>query len=87
MFWATGGVAYGRPLSGSLWVMAMDPILRHLHRDIIASGKGDARQCADDVGALLRRFEHLLSERPVVDAVERLAALRSQIAKTLRATL
>eukprot|EP00959_Pyramimonas_sp_CCMP1952_P013274 280092-Pyramimonas_sp.AAC.1 len=42
------GVLQGCPLSGSLWALAMDPLLRHLHRLFPSIDHGVVRACADD---------------------------------------
>ena len=54
IFMILWGVLQGCPLSGSLFVMAIDPLL-HMFRIMLEdSALGAVRACADDIGIALR---------------------------------
>eukprot|EP00973_Karenia_brevis_P025649 3537986-Karenia_brevis.AAC.1 len=77
----TSGVIQGCPLSGTLFVLATQPILAHLHEVIDASGKGVTRACADDIGCCYKSLWHLQCVYPVSAAAERAANLVLNIKK------
>ena len=58
------GILQGCPLSGLLFAIAIDPILRMGHARIDVKLGGTLRACADDIAAVVRRLEHL---RPLLD--------------------
>ena len=51
MIWS--GVLHGCPLSGTIFVLAIDPFLQAFDKSIVQLGKGEVGACADDVGASL----------------------------------
>ena len=56
LFWSSlTGVIQGCALSGSLFAIAMDPILRWVKASINLVGFGIVRACADDIGGALKR--------------------------------
>ena len=56
LFRILSGVLQGCPLSGTLFVFVMDPLLWSFRRYLIGSV---TRSCADDIGMALRRLEVL----------------------------
>eukprot|EP00973_Karenia_brevis_P087918 12193854-Karenia_brevis.AAC.1 len=83
----TSGVIQGCPLSGTLFVLATQPILGHLHEVIDACGKGVTRACADDIGCCYKSLWHLQCVNPVFKAAERAANLVLKIKKCVIAPL
>ena len=59
------GVIQGCPLSGSLFAIAMDPILRLMQQKIEARALGHVRACADDIGIVLRSIASLSELAPI----------------------
>jgi len=59
LFKVVSGVLQGCPLSGSLFVLAIDPLLVMFERHVVQPGFGIVAACADDIGAFLDRLEHL----------------------------
>lgn len=61
-FWlylVTSGVLQGCPLSGSLFVIAIDPLLCKFERYILDKSLGTVTACADDIGAFLEGLKDL----------------------------
>jgi len=59
LFTVLSGVLQGCPFSGSLFVIAMDPLLHMFKTHIESQGLGLIRACADDIGASLSRLDAL----------------------------
>ena len=87
LFYLQSGVMQGCPLSGSVWALAMDPILRRLVEQSADPSLGDWRGevggCADDTGIAQPRLQDLVRVFPVFKDAEELAMLRLQTAKTV----
>eukprot|EP00974_Lingulodinium_polyedra_P071727 6939316-Lingulodinium_polyedra.AAC.1 len=47
-------------MAGSLFVLALDPILNFMQRELVVQGFGQVAACADDVGAVIFRILHLV---------------------------
>ena len=60
LFQVLNGVLQGCPLSGSMFVLAIDPLLFQFSKYIHAPKLGRVCACADDVGAALRELNSLL---------------------------
>ena len=54
------GVLQGCPLSGSLFVIAIDPLLYQFHKKLCAPTLATVRACADDIGAVLKQLRNLV---------------------------
>ena len=68
------GILQGSPLSGTLFIFAVDPILRALVG--ATQNKGAlVRACADVIGIVVRRLRDMQLVVPVFDAAEALALL------------
>ena len=59
MFLILSGVLQGCPLSGSLFVIAIDPSLHMFKTMLKDSSVAWVRACADDIGTSLTQFRHL----------------------------
>jgi len=59
LFVVVSGVLQGCPLSGSLFVICIDPLLYLFKSKIEDLSLGTIRACADDIGASLRALYHL----------------------------
>jgi len=59
LFHILSGVLQGCPLSGSLFVIAIDPLLFQFRRQVMDPLLGQVRACADDIGAALARLDSL----------------------------
>ena len=53
LYWIWSGVLQGCPLSGSLFVLAIDPFLDKFYKLVHSVGLGKLGACADDIGAVL----------------------------------
>lgn len=63
---ASSGVAQGCPLSGFLFVLAADPLIRAMHTVVTERGAGIVRFCADDGAVCLPDVAQMaLSRRPL----------------------
>ena len=59
LFRVISGVLQGCPLSGSPFVIAIDPLLFMFERRISDPSYGMVAACADDIGAFLEELQHL----------------------------
>eukprot|EP00959_Pyramimonas_sp_CCMP1952_P097971 2047620-Pyramimonas_sp.AAC.1 len=59
LFWISSGIIQGCPSSGCIFALAADPFTSNFDASICCKDRGVVRACADDVGAVLRRLEHL----------------------------
>ncbi len=59
LFKVVSGVLQGCPLSGSLFLIVIDPLLDMFSKYIVELGHGHVHACADDVGARLHRIDKL----------------------------
>jgi len=59
LFTVVAGVLQGCPLSGSLFVIAIDPLLFLFSRFIVDPFKGRVAACADDIGVVLQELSYL----------------------------
>lgn len=73
LYVATSGVAQGFPLSGSLFVVVMDPALRRLQAAPRQRRAGMARACADDLAVALRSAWLVVNMARVLEEVEAVA--------------
>ena len=60
-FLVLAGVLQGCGMSGSLFALCFDPILRMLEASVDLKKKGLSRGCADDVGVVVRQLSCFLS--------------------------
>ncbi len=68
--WILSGTIQGGPVSGSIFAMCIDPILRRLIRCLVKEVKGIRRACADDVGFTLFRLSTLKDLTPIYAAAK-----------------
>ena len=59
LFSVLAGVLQGCPLSGSLFVICIDPLLFLFKKKVEDQGLGRVRACADDIGASLRNLKSI----------------------------
>ena len=59
LFCILAGVLQGCPLSGSLFVVVLDPLLELFKLHIEDAGIGRVRACADDIGATLHHLQYI----------------------------
>ena len=81
------GVLQGCPLSGSLWALCMDPLLRHLQRPFPSLDHGVVRACADDIGLVMMCVTQLVLIAETFCFAEKLAGLALQPAKCVAVPL
>ena len=75
LFQVTRGVLQGCPLSGSLFVIVMDPILFKFSKFVVSQGLGTVLACADDIGVSLRRARDLHILHTICQLTENVAGL------------
>lgn len=81
MVTATSGVSQDCPLSGCLFILAADPVVRATHAAVGKARAGMVRWCADDNAALLLDLSHLMRVAPAICAAEHAARLRLKVTK------
>eukprot|EP00959_Pyramimonas_sp_CCMP1952_P437106 9151826-Pyramimonas_sp.AAC.1 len=81
MFDITSGVPQGCPLSGSLWALGFDPLLRHLVRPFPSKEDASLGACADDVGVVLNDIMLMPRLSNTFQHAKKLAGLLLQTAK------
>ena len=69
------GVLQGCPLSGSLFVIAIDPLLHQFHKHLCAPALATVRVCADDVGAAVRQLRTLFKVWELFEAFRKVSLL------------
>eukprot|EP00959_Pyramimonas_sp_CCMP1952_P106229 2221111-Pyramimonas_sp.AAC.1 len=85
LFALLGGVMQGCPLSGTLWCVSLDPVVRAL---LVAVGdEGLLSACADDVGMLLLRLARMAQVAEVFTLVQKLAKLTLAVKKCVMVPL
>eukprot|EP00972_Heterocapsa_arctica_P051571 7587157-Heterocapsa_arctica.AAC.1 len=67
LFRVSAGILQGCPLSGMLFAVAIDPILRRFDVEVCQSGKGIIRACADDIGGALKSLKFLKVTKNICD--------------------
>ncbi|CAK0851288.1 unnamed protein product [Prorocentrum cordatum] len=75
LFWQRSGIIRGDGLSGSLFAVAMSPVLFDAEADVEKKRHGIVRACADDVAAVLVAFARILRMLRIMRCVDRLANL------------
>ena len=81
IFLVLSGVLQGCPLSGSLFVICMDPLLNMFAEYIQNPSRSQIRACADDVGAALQRLSQLHILFKLFSEIEKAAGLTLKPAK------
>ena len=71
----TSGVLQGCPLSGSLFVLAIDPLLVVFKQHLEALGLAKVRACADDIGMAIRSLKTLAVIKHWFDRFENASGL------------
>ena len=82
LFMVTSGVLQGCPLSGSLFVFAIDPLLRHFKTYIDSKGVGKVRACADDLG-MVAALKYLSRIKGSFDKYQKVSGLTLKPAKCI----
>ena len=72
------GVLQGCPLSGSLFVIAVDPLLHMFSICLENSSLARARACADDIGLAIHEFKHLPIVETKISDFECVSGLQSK---------
>eukprot|EP00959_Pyramimonas_sp_CCMP1952_P430682 9019779-Pyramimonas_sp.AAC.1 len=87
LFWISSGIIQGCPSSGCIFALAADPFMSNFDASICRKDRGVVRACADDVGAALRRLEHLRVMHRIFSTARRVAALVLKLKKCVIAPL
>ena len=80
-------ILQGDPLSGSVFALCVDPLMRELHMSFELAGNGMARACADDVGRVFGQWKASLALERISGKIERAAALKLGIKKCVGISL
>lgn len=86
LFWVTDKprlvevVSSGCPLSGAVFVVIADPLIRYLHQRLHGPKAGMVLRLADDMGIVLRSARFLEMLRPMLDHIALVSGLRCQVA-------
>jgi hypothetical protein len=75
LYWIWSGVLQGCPLSGMLFAISLDPLLRKFLAEVETNGKAAVRACADDIGGALKSITTLKIMKGTLDMAERLTNL------------
>ena len=75
LFEVISGVLQGCPLSGSLFVMLMDPLLFSFQHFVVSQGLGNVYACADDIGMSLLRANTLHIVHKLFEQVRKASGL------------
>ena len=82
-FWILSGVLQGCPLSGSLFALTFDSILRALAKRLASRCLGEPLACADDVGTSLKSLLGLPSIAKLFKVVSLISGLSLNVSKTV----
>jgi hypothetical protein len=77
------GVLQGCPLSGFVFVVATDAMLRGMGSALLARGDSLLRAAADDLGAALQRMTDLMALRPIFKIMQLAAGLTLKAEKCI----
>ena len=77
------GVQKGCLLSGSLFAIAIDPLLHMLRIQIQSSSLAWARACADDIGTAMIQSRHLPKVRALFDPFNQISDLSLEAVKCI----
>ena len=83
MFTVGCGVLQGCPLSGSLFVIAIDPLLFLFEKYICSPGFGTVSACADDIGAVVNSLKGLKRLKTLFSLMTRASGLTLKPAKCI----
>ena len=81
LFMILSGVLQGCPLSGSFFVLCLDPFLQAFDCVIVQPQLGVTGACADDIGASLSSINLLSTMFPIFETAHALAGLCLKVAK------
>ena len=81
IFIILSGVLQGCPLSGSLFVTAIDPLLHMFKVKLEDSALGWTRACADDIGIVLKHLADLPVVKIVIEKFTRVSGFKLKPAK------
>ena len=73
--WIKCGILQGCPASGLLFNVAIDPFLCAFDKDIVQTGQGQVKACADDVGAVLKKLGSLSALKETFDTAQLISGL------------
>ena len=83
LFSIISGILQGCPLSGSLFVFIIDPLLFLLRTHIENTGLGHVRACADDVGICINELCSLIPVQVIFENYRQLTGLTLKPAKSI----
>ena len=79
--WIQAGVLQGCPFSGSIFAIALDPILAFMEKRLRRGSLGIVRACADDIGAALSSIKGFSVLQPIFQLARVSAGLRLKPSK------